>query len=168
MRIKIIFSALLILTVVASCKKESIPQSSTNFTFKVKMSKRINDATIISGFYGHLKKYEDLDSVGIPVQNNILLFDIAHKEAIEGVAYQNGGTTFYDLKKLQKMDIKPKLTVIPNKKGFYQFDLGDLEYCVLIEVKKNTGYYKGGMQIFKGASDQLNDREIRIDYKSKL
>jgi len=167
MRIKIILSALLVFAVAVSCKKESVPQKPLDFNFKVKMSKRINDATIISGFYGHLKEYVGQDSVGVPVQNSILLYDITHKEAIESVAYQSEGTTFYDLKKLKKQDIKPKLTVIPNKQGFYQFDLGDLEYCVLIEVKKNTGYYRGGMQVFKGTSDQLNDRELRIDYKSK-
>lgn len=167
MRIKIILSALLVFAVAVSCKKESVPQKSLDFNFKVKMSKRINDATIISGFYGHLKEYVGQDSVGVPVQNSILLYDITHKETIESVAYQSEGTTFYDLKKLKKQDIKPKLTVIPNKQGFYQFDLGDLEYCVLIEVKKNTGYYRGGMQVFKGTSDQLNDRELRIDYKSK-
>ncbi|WP_339608185.1 hypothetical protein [uncultured Roseivirga sp.] len=167
MRIKIILSALLVFAVAVSCKKESVPQKPLDFNFKVKMSKRINDATIISGFYGHLKEYVGQDSVGVPVQNSILLYDITHKEAIESVAYQSEGTTFYDLKKLKKQDIEPKLTVIPNKQGFYQFDLGDLEYCVLIEVKKNTGYYRGGMQVFKGTSDQLNDRELRIDYKSK-
>lgn len=166
MRIKITLSALLIFAIAVSCKKESVPQKPTDFNFKVKMSDKINDATIISGLYGHLKKFDGLDSVGIPVQNSILLYDIEHKETIEGVAYQSEGTTFYDLKKLKKKDIEPKFTVIPNKNGFYQFDLGDLEYCVLIEVKKNTGYYRGGMQVIKGASDQLNDRELRIDYKS--
>lgn len=166
MRIKTILSALLIFAVAVSCKKESVPQKPVGFSFKVKMSKRINDATIISGFYGHLKEFVGQDSVGVPVQNSILLYDITHKEAIEGVAYQSNGTTFYDLKKLEKMDINPKLTVIPNKTGFYQFDLGDLEYCVLIEAKRNTGFYRGGMQVFKGVSDQLNDRELRLDYKS--
>ena len=132
----------------------------------------MEEPTIISGFYGSLLEYEgdfaqeNTEKKGVPARNSILLYNIEHKEAIEGVAYQDNGKTFYDLSKLEKMDIDPKLTVIPNKKGFYQFDLSDKSYCVLIEVKKNTGYYSGGLTVFEGSSDQLNDRELRIDYKA--
>lgn len=174
MRIKILITVLFISAFALSCKKEAALQKPMEFRYQVKIPKKIVDPTIISGFYGHLLKYEgdysqaNPDRQGEPVQNSILLYEIQHKEAIEGVAYQSNGTTFYDLDKLEDMDIEPKLTVIPNKQGFYQFDLSNNAYCVLVEVKKNTGYYKGGLTVFQGNQEQLNDREIRIDYNASF
>lgn len=174
MRTNILLSILVISSLSFSCKKEAVVQKPVDFKYQVKIPKKMEKPTVISGFYGYLLKYEgdfsqaNPDLKGIPVQNNILLYEIQHKEAIEGVAYQEGSITFYDLKKLEKMDIKPKLTVIPNNKGFYQFDLSDKAYCVLVEVKKNTGYYKGGVAVFQGSQEQLNDRELRIDYKANF
>jgi hypothetical protein len=176
MRIKTILSLFIIFTLALSCKKKDAekPEKVYSFNYRVKISNRINEPTIISGYYGHVMEYkgnfmpspEAEPNKPKPVENKILLYSVDHKEAIEASAFQENGITFYNLRKLKKMDIEPKYTVLPNKQGYYQFDLGDKEYFAIIEIKKSKGYFNGGAKLVKGSVSTLEELEMRIDYEA--
>lgn len=181
MRTRLILSSLFVTAFFLGCKKENVPQEDKQyyFTYRVKIADKIKEPTIISGFYGHVMEYKGdfmpqiSDSTTqtkankpVPVRNKILLFQADQKEAIESVAYQEEGITYYNLKKLKKMRVEPKYTIVPNKSGFYQFDLGDKEYYILLELKKNKGYYNGGVQLLKGTTSTLQELELRVDHNA--
>lgn len=173
MRIKTILSVLIIFSFAVGCKKKDSKKQDKDyfFNYRVQISKKILEPTIISGFYGNVMEYKGNfkpDANGEtkkaePSQTRILLFLAENKEALDGVAYQEAGKTYYDLRKLKKKKIAPKYTIIPNKSGFYQFDLGDQEYYALLEIKKSKGYFSGGAKLLKGTVSTLEELEMRVD-----
>ena len=45
-------------------------------------------------------------------------------------------------------------------------DLGDNQYCVLLEVKKGKGYYNGGLSTLTSSQNNLKELEMRVDYNA--
>jgi hypothetical protein len=178
MRIKTILSVLIIFSLVTSCKKKDAKKDDKEyfFSFRVDISKRILEPTIISGFYGHVMEYTGdfkPNTTGevkkpAPVQNKVLLYLAENKEALDDAAYQEEGQLFYDLRKLKKKNVLAKYIIIPNKDGFYQFDLGDQEYYAIVEIKRSKGYFKGGTKLLKGTVSTLEELDIRIDYNASF
>jgi hypothetical protein len=176
MRIKTILSVLIIFSLTVGCKKKDSKKVDKDyfFSYRVEISKRILEPTIISGFYGRVMEYKgNFQPVTNgeakkpePSQDRILLFLADNKAAIDEAAYEEGGKTFYNLRKLSKKKVEPKYTIIPNKSGFYQFDLGDQEYYALIQIKKSKGYFNGGAKLLKGTVSTLEELEIRIDHNA--
>lgn len=174
---KLVF-ALSIMLVAVSCGKKNVPQSSYFFTFKVRISKKITEPTIVNGYYGQMNQYKNntsskTDSLSIvngnrqTVNYSILLFETNKKDIIESVSYTKDGLKFYDLKKLKKEDVKPKFIIIPNKKGFYQVDNNDKAYHVLIRINKKTGYYPGGLGTFEKLNNELKQLEMKVDLRGR-
>lgn len=154
-----------ILLVVTGCGKKNVPQRDYFFTFKVAINNKITEPTIINGYYGTMNRYADGPESTPEASNNcILLYELRHKEAIEAATVQKNGTTFYNLKKLRKQDVKPKFVIIPNKKGFYQIDTNDKSYYAMIKVKGNLGYFNGGVTVLNQLSNELRELEMRVDY----
>lgn len=158
--------------ILSGCKKEDVPQKSYYFTFKVKMSKRITEPTIVNGFYGTMtnlngkrkKKKDSVDANAKPIaQNTILLFDSQYLDQIKEIGAEKNGKTLYSLKKLKKLKIKPKFIIVPNKFGFFQFDPGNKAFIPLIEIKGNNGYYPMGLQILPELSSELRMLNVAID-----
>ena len=100
------------------------------------------------------------------VRNELYLYESSYLEQIQEAKVRKDGTDFYDLKKLEKNDIKPKFIVRPNKSGFYQIDTNQNEYLLLIEARKNLGYYNGGPLKVGGNSNQLRLMNMKIDYNA--
>lgn len=175
MKLKTLSLVLIAIFALGSCKKKNTPQKKDFFfTYQVRIKKNILEPTIISGFYGKVMKYEGdfMPSPGVEptqpeaVRNEILVFTADLKEKIEATAYEEGGITFYNLKKLKKEDVAPKYIIRPNKSGFYQMDLGVGDYCFLIRIKKNRAYINGGVQTITTKAGELKEKEMRIDYKA--
>lgn len=169
--------ALSILLVVASCGKKDVPLTTYFFTYKVAISKKIKEPTIINGYYGQMNLYKGdfsakNDSTGVsaklpePAEYGILLYEMQNKQAIDSASFIKDGTVFYDLKKLKKAEIEPKIVLIPNKYGFYQFDNNGTSYLALFRMNKRTGYYPGGLGTLEGLVNTLKEQEMRIDYQA--
>ncbi len=172
---KNILLGLILLVVVCSCKKEQVPiQDDYYFSFDVKISNKITEPTIINGYYGHVLEYngnfmpstDGETKKPDTVRNELYLYESSYLEQIQEAKVQKDGTDFYDLKKLEKNDIKPKFIVRPNKSGFYQIDTNQNEYLLLIEARKNLGYYNGGPLKVGGNSNQLRLMNMKIDYNA--
>ena len=164
---------LLLLVASAGCKKDEVPQESYYFTFNVRMSNKINEPTIVSGFYGtmtnkngkvKLKKNAIEENIKPVAQNKIYLYDADNIEQIRAHATESEDITLYDLRKLEKEDIKPKFIVTPNKSGFFQFDTGDKSYIPLVKVKGNKGYYPEGLKELPILSSELVKMDIVLSY----
>ncbi len=179
MRAKIILLFICSFVLLAACQKKATTKNeSTMIGYDVKILKKITEPTIIAGFYGKVLKYEGdfmpktvADSTvktkqPEPTQTAILLFPIEMKDQIEEVKYEEKGTTFYNLKTLKKKNILPKYRFVPNKIGFYQMDLGEVEYCILLEIKGKKGYYNGGLGVISSTHDKLVELDMRVDYKA--
>ena len=181
MKLKTLALLSLTLLVLGSCKKKSAPtQKEYFFTYKVKISRKITEPTIISGFYGKVMKYEGDFQPAIdpetrqaaparepePSRTQILIYTADQKEKFEAASYTDDGITFYNLKKLKKAGAKPKYIVTPNKSGFYQLDLGTGEYLALLRVKKNRGYFNGGVRTLNATTGNLQELEMRVDYNA--
>lgn len=166
--------AIAVLIAVASCNKKDVPQKSYFFSFKVKMSKRISEPTIINGYYGQMNLYKGDFSVKdstntnepVPASYPILIYQAVHKDKIEATSYLKDGKIFYNLKEIKKLDIEPKIVLTPNKAGFYQFDPNSNEYVALIRINKRTGYYSGGLGSFFSRETQLRQLEIKVDHQA--
>lgn len=174
-------SALLmfVLTIfLVSCKKEQVPvQDDYYFSYKVKISNKLEEPTVINGYYGHVLLYEGnfLPSTDGPtkkpdsVRNSLYFYEISKLEQLQQAKVQKSGTDFYDLKKLEKEDVLPKFIVEPNKQGFYQIDTNKDEYLVLIEARKNLGYYNGGpLKVGHQEANQLRLMNMNIDYNASF
>lgn len=182
MKLKNIAILALTLFALTACKKKNTPQKKDYFfTYKVHISKKIEEPTIISGYYGKVMEYEGnfqpaQDPVTgnsatpqpEPAQNEILVYTADKKEQIDGAAFQKDGITFYDLKKLKKAKVEPKYIITPNKSGFYQMDLGTGEFCVLLRVKKNKAYFNGGVRTLSATTGSLKELEMRVDYNASF
>lgn len=168
--------AVSVLLLVASCNKKNVPQKTYFFTFNVKMSKKITEPTIINGYYGtmHLYKgdFSKTDSLNtnepVPARFEILLFEADKKEILDGASYLKDGKVFYDLKKLKKAEVEPKIIITPNKSGFYQFDPNDANYLALICINKRTGYYPGGLASLVSPNGSTKKLDMRVDYEAKF
>lgn len=151
--------------VMTGCGKRNVPQQDYSFKFKVAIANKITEPTIINGYYGTMNRYSDgPESDPETTKNCILLYEVQHKEALDAAVVQKNGTTFYDLRKLKKSEVEPKFIIIPNKKGFYQVDTNDKSYYALIQVKRNLGYYNGGVTLLNQLSNELRELEMRVDY----
>lgn len=175
MRGKNILLGLTLVMVVLSCRKDEVPvQEPYYFTFDVKISNRISEPTIINGYYGHVLEYEGNfmpTTDGEPkrpdtVRNELYFFEATFLEQIQQTKVQKNGTDFYDLKALEKNEVKPKFIVKPNKGGFYQIDTNQKEYLVLIKARKNLGYYNGGPLKVGHTTNQLINLDMKIDYNA--
>ncbi len=170
---KLVF-AFSILLMVASCGKKNSTPTRHFFTYKVAISNKIKEPTIVNGYYGHMNLYEGdfstQDSTKTPeaVDKCILLFETKNKDFIESTSYMKDGVKFYNLKKLKKEGIEAKFEIIPNKHGFYQVDNNSTSYLALIRLNKKTGYYKGGLHTLDILNNELKSLEFRIDYKAKF
>ena len=182
MKLKVFLLVMSVL-VLAGCKKDSVPKKKKvyEFTYKIRMPKKITEPTIISGFYGKVMKYEGnfMPSVNnetdeaivkkpVPAQNEILVYPAEFKDKIVSVAYEEEGITFYDLKKLKKLKVNPKYVIKPSKEGFYQLDLATGDYCVLLKIKKKKAYYNGGVATLSATTSDLKELEMRIDYNASF
>lgn len=172
---KKVLGLLIMVLLVAACKKESTPKSSDGyfFDYKVSISNKIEEPTIINGYYGYVHEYKgnfmpnpEAAEPKKPkvVTNQILFFDAVWKEEIEKTAITKDGIKFYDLRKIKQENIQPKFFIYPNKQGFYQFDTNGRKYVGLIQVTKRLGYMNGGLKEFGGLNNQLINYEMRIDY----
>ncbi len=180
MKLKTVALLALAFIALGSCKKKNTPTKKNYFfTYNVRISNKITEPTIISGYYGKVQKYEgdfqpkqDLETNEAivrkpePVRNEILIYTADQKGKIDSVAFQDNGFTFYDLKKLKKAKVEPKYIIKPNKSGYYQIDLGNGEFLALIRIKKNRGYFNGGVRTLKATAGSLKELEMMIDYKA--
>ena len=163
----------LIMVIISGCRKDEVPQKSFYFSFRVNISNKITEPTIVNGYYGtltdkngkvKLKKNAIEENITTVAQNCIYLFGVDKKEAIEEVSFEKNGKIVYDLKQLKKADIKPKFIIIPNKSGFFQFDSGDQPYLPLIEVKGNLGYYPTPLAPLPAQTGALLKLDIALDF----
>ena len=173
-RSKTILPLLVLLLLFAACRKNSIPQVKTT-TLKVKIPNKIKEPTIISGFYGYVMKYEgdfmpkmsadgqNMTRKPTPVDNKLYIYAFDHREKIEQAKSASKGKGFYELRKI---DAKPKYIITPNKYGFYQMDLGEEKYCILIAVDKKHLYYNGGIGVISSSRKDLMQIEMRIDHNA--
>lgn len=177
MKLKTLSLVIIAIFALSSCKKKNTPQKDDYFfTYNVKIHKKILEPTIISGFYGKVMRYEGnfMPSPGVEprtpevADNEILVFTADLKSKIEEAAIEENGLTFYNLKKLKKAEVKPKYIIKPNKSGFYQMDLGAGDYCFLIAIKNNRGYYNGGLQTITTKDGALKELEMRVDYDASF
>ena len=150
MKLKTVAFMALAVLALSSCNKKNTPSKKKDylFTYNVRVPNKITEPTIISGFYGKVKKYEGnfmpaMDAEGNDVtnkpeivRNEILIFTADLKGKIDSASYRDDDVLFYDLKKLKKAKVKPKYVITPNKSGFYQIDLGTGEYLALIKINK--------------------------------
>ncbi|WP_420387005.1 hypothetical protein [Roseivirga sp.] len=175
MRAKNILLGLLLTTLIVGCKKDEVPvQDDYYFTYEIKISNRISEPTIINGYYGHVLLFEGdfmpstegTAKAPDTVRNELYFYDADKLEALEAAKVQRDGVDFYDLRKLKKDDVTPKYIIKPNKKGFYQIDTNNQNYLVLIEVKKNLGYFNGGPFKAGHETTQLRTRNMNIDYNA--
>lgn len=173
MKFKGLTIVLLVLVSFVACKKESVPtQDEYYYSFKVKISNKIKEPTIINGYHGYVLLYEGdfmpstEEEVQAPdtVRNDLYFYEESFLSELQSVTFEKDGTTFYDLKALEDKDIEPKFIVKPNKHGFYQIDTNDDLYLVLIKTSKNTGYYNGGALQIGGDDLRLRNLNMRIDY----
>ena len=158
----------------SGCRKDDVPQEAYYFTFKVNISNKITEPTIVNGYHGTLidkngkvkLKKDSIEANITPVADNrIYLFEVDKKAAIEEAATTGkNGVTVYDLKKLKKADIKAKFIIKPNKSGFFQFDTGDKPYIPLIEVKGKVAYYPGGLTSLPALTGELINLDLAVDY----
>ncbi len=166
--------AIAVLIAVVSCSKKDVPQKSYFFSFKVNISNKITEPTIINGYYGQMNLYKGDFSVQystntkspVPASYTVLIYEAANKDKIEAAAYTKDGKKFYRLKDIKKQEIKPKFTLIPNKSGFYQFDPNDNDYVALICINKRTGYFPGGLGSLSAPDNQLRQLEMRVDHQA--
>ncbi len=166
--------AIAVLIAVASCNKKDVPQKSYFFSFKVNISNKITEPTIINGYYGQMNLYKGDFSVQdstntktpVPASYTVLIYEAANKDKIEATAYTKNDKKFYSLKKIKKQDIQPKFVLTPNKKGFYQFDPNDNEYVALICINKRTGYFPGGLGTLPAPNNELRQLEMRVDHQA--
>ncbi len=175
MRGKIILLSIALSFLAISCKKDTVPQQDDYyFTFNVKMSNRINEPTIINGYYGHVLEYEGnfMPTTDGPakapdtVRNDIYVYEASLMDSLQQAKVQKNGVDFYDLKQLEKQEIKPKYIIRPNKSGFYQLDTNSKEYLLLIQTSKRLGYYNGGPLKVGGNTNVLINQDLKIDYKA--
>ena len=160
---------------VLGCKKDNTPVATNYyFNYKVRISDKIDEPTIINGYYGKVRKYEgnfmpspDTEARQPEVAENILLFfEARFEEEIAETEITKNGTTFFNLKAIEKKGIQPKVIVFPNDDGFYQIDTNGNEYIALIRINAKHGYYNGGLQKFGGLNNELKEHEMRIDYNA--
>jgi len=180
MKLKTVAFMALAILAISSCNKKNTPSKKKDylFTYNVRVSNKITEPTIISGFHGTVMKYEGdfmpkMDATGADVtnkpevvRNEILIYTADLKGKLDSATYTDDGVTFYSLKKLKKAKVKPKYIIRPNKSGFYQIDLGTGEYLALIKINKKKAYFNGGVRTLQGTSDKLTKLEMRIDYKA--
>lgn len=173
MRGKIILFSIALSVLAVSCKKDTVPQQDDYyFTFRVKMSNKINQPTIINGYYGHVLLYDGnfMPTTDGPaktpdtVRNELYVYEASLLDSLEQGKIQIEGGEFYDLKKLDKNNIKPKFIIKPNKSGFYQIDTNAKEYLMLIKVTDRLGYNNGGPLKIGGNPGLLMNLDPRIDY----
>lgn len=166
--------AISVLLLIASCNKKDVPQKTYFFTFNVKMSNKINEPTILNGYYGTMNLYKGdfskTDSLNtrepVPARFEILLFEESTKEILDKTSYLKDGKVFYDLKKIKQAEIEPKIIITPNKNGFYQFDPNDADFLAIICINKRTGYYPGGLGMLQSPNGSTRKLDMRIDYQA--
>lgn len=174
-KMKKVLSLLVLTLVIVSCKKESTPKSSSGyfFDYRVSISNKIEEPTIINGYWGYVKLYKgnfmpdpSAESPREPkiATNKLLFFEAEWKDAIEATATMRDGVKFYDLAKIRRENIQPKVVMYPNKKGFYQFDPNGKQYVGLIQISKRFGYMNGGLKEFNDTNNRPVNLEMRIDY----
>lgn len=147
-----------LLLFIYSCGKKNVPQQESPeerlpLTFNVKISKNLEEPTIINGYYGKLlvasdQKRTTTDTTATqdkPSRNLIYVFEASALPALEKVAFEKKGETFFDLKKAEEDERTiPRYIIKPNKQGFYQIDTDSKIYYLLIATDRNTGYYPSG------------------------
>ena len=164
----------LAILMLSGCRKEDVPQESYYFSFRVNISNKITEPTIVNGYYGtlidkngkvNLKKNAIEENITPVAENCIYLFETDKKEALEAAATTGkNGVTVYDLKQIKKADVKAKFVIIPNKSGFFQFDTGDQAYIPLIELKGNVACYPDGLTDLPALTGELIKLDWAIDY----
>ncbi len=176
MRAKLIWVVIVVCVGISSCTKKANNQTDQIINYTVKISNKVTEPTIIGGFYGKVMLYEGdfmpkVSEAGStetkqpePSQAPILLFPVELKEKIESVKYEEDGKSFYNLRALKNQKVLPKYRYVPNKSGFYQMDLGNKSYCVLLELKGSRGYYNGGIGTLQSQHNVLVELEMRVDY----
>lgn len=176
MRGKSILLLFVLTVLLVACKKDEVPvQDDYYFTYKIKVSNRIEQPTIINGYYGYVLLYEGNFMPSTDgetkkpdsVRNELYFYEVSQLEKLQEAKFQKNGTDFYNLKKLNKAEVLPKFIVIPNKSGFYQLDTNKDEYLVLINVGKNRGYYNGGpLKVGHQLANDLRMMNMNIDYEA--
>ncbi|GHE70954.1 MULTISPECIES: hypothetical protein [Roseivirga] len=175
MKIRVALIGLILAVFAVSCKKDSVPQQDNfYFSYKVKMSNKITSPTIINGYHGHVLKFEGdfmpstdgKTNAPDTVRNELYFFETSKLDQLQAAMIEKDGTKFYDLKLLEKKEVKPKFIIIPNKSGFYQIDTNNKEYLVIIKVNKKLGYYNGGALKLNATNGTLRLMNMRIDYKA--
>jgi len=133
--------------------------------YNVVFSNKIKEPSVVAGFYGIMTKGKYKKSnTPKPSSTPILIFPITDKEQIESVRYEEKGKIFYNLKKLASQGITAKYRFIPNSSGFYQMDLGEEQFCILIAASSKKGFYPGGLGILSASMTELVELNLSGDY----
>ena len=164
MRLKTTLLIILSMVVLAACQKKANTKlkPEESIVFNVKISKKIVEPQIISGFYGKVLRTEgdSLNEAEVS-RTPILVYSVDLKEKIEAAKFEEKGNTYYNLKKLKKQGVLPTFRFVPNKSGFYQMDLGNGQFCILLESNKKKGYYMGGLYTIQSSADRLVEMNIQ-------
>ena len=165
MRIKILLIATISCVLLQSCqKKVATATEKFDVNYKVPISNKIKEPSIISGFFGTVTKTNKKKGTTDPSKTAVLIYPFDLKEQIEAVKYEENGVTFYNLKALASQGVLPKYKFIPNKSGFYQMDLGEEQFCILLEVGNKKGYYPGGLGVLSASMSVLMQLDLSADY----
>jgi len=165
MRFKIVLFTVLGCVLLQSCnKKTAKPAAKFEVNYNVVISNKVLEPSIISGFFGHMTKMHKKSNSPKPSRTPILIFPFEDKEAIESVKYEANGKTFYNLKALASRGVLPKYKFIPNKFGFYQMDLGEGKFCILMAEGSKHAFYPGGLGILSTTMTDLMELNLSADH----
>lgn len=164
MKIKIVLILVVTSFLFQACNKSAAPTTIYNMHYNVVISNKVKEPSIVAGFHGHMTKAHKKSGSPKPTSTPVLIFPITDKEQIESVRYEEKGKIFYNLKQLDKQGVKAKYRFIPNKFGFFQMDLGEGEFCILIEAGSKKGFYPGGLGILNASMTELIELNLSGDY----
>jgi hypothetical protein len=164
MKYKIILTVVVTCFLFQACNKSAAPATIYNMKYNVVISNKIKEPSVVAGFFGHMTKAHKKSSTPKPSSTPILIFPFAEKEQIESVRYEEKGKIFYNLKKLAAQGIKAKYRFVPNSSGFYQMDLGEEQFCILIAASSKKGFYPGGVGVLNASMTELVELNLSGDY----
>ena len=164
MKIKIILIVFATCFLFQACNKSAAPTTIYNMHYNVVISNKIKEPSVVSGFYGHMTKAHKKSGNPKPSSTPVLIFPITDKEQIESVKYEEKGKIFYNLKKLATQGVTAKYRFVPNSSGFYQMDLGEEQFCILIAASSKKGFYPGGVGVLTATMRDLVELNLSGDY----
>jgi len=164
MKVKIILIVVVTSFLFQACSKSAAPSTVYNMHYNVVFSNKLKEPSVVAGFYGIMTKAHKKSGTPKPSSTPVLIFPFVDKEQIESVRYEEKGKIFYNLKKLASQGITAKYRFIPNSSGFFQMDLGEEQFCILIAANSKKGFYPGGLGILNASMTELVELNLSGDY----